>query len=65
MKISNYKRCAFVLRLNPFEIGIIVFLRTFTPWVILLQIDPASSDEPETVYESCYKTKDIFIFAWF
>jgi len=32
--------------------------------VILLQVDPASSDEPETVCEGCYETEDISIFAW-
>jgi hypothetical protein len=32
--------------------------------VILLQVDPASSDEPETVYEGCYEIKDTSIFAW-
>ncbi len=32
--------------------------------VILLQIDPASGDEPETICEGCYKTKDTSIFAW-
>jgi hypothetical protein len=32
--------------------------------VILLQVDPASSDEPKTIYESCYETKDTSIFAW-
>ncbi len=32
--------------------------------VILLQVDPASGDEPETVCESCYETEDTFIFAW-
>jgi hypothetical protein len=31
--------------------------------VILLQVDLASNDEPETIYEGCYETKDIFIFA--
>ncbi len=31
--------------------------------VILLQIDPASGDEPETVYEGCYETEDTSIFA--
>jgi hypothetical protein len=35
--------------------------RTF---VILLQVNPASSDESETVCESCYETENIFIFAW-
>jgi hypothetical protein len=33
--------------------------------VILLQVDLASGDEPETVYEGCYKTEDASIFAWF
>jgi hypothetical protein len=32
--------------------------------VILLQVDPDSSDEPETVYEGCYETEDTSIFAW-
>ncbi len=32
--------------------------------VILLQVDPVSSDEPETVCEGCYETEDTFIFAW-
>ncbi len=32
--------------------------------VILLQVDPASGDEPETVCEGYYKTKDTSIFAW-
>jgi hypothetical protein len=32
--------------------------------VILLQVDPTSGDEPETICEGCYKTEDTFIFAW-
>ncbi len=32
--------------------------------MILLQVDPASSDEFETVCEGCYETKDKSIFAW-
>jgi hypothetical protein len=32
--------------------------------MILLQIDPISDDEPETIYEGCYKTKNTSIFAW-
>ncbi len=31
--------------------------------VILLQVDPASGDEPETVCESCYETEDTSIFT--
>jgi hypothetical protein len=32
--------------------------------VILLQVDLASGDEPETVCEGCYETEDTSIFAW-
>ncbi|CAM6053724.1 unnamed protein product [Sphagnum tenellum] len=32
--------------------------------VILLQVDPASGDEIETVCESCYETEDNSIIAW-
>jgi len=32
--------------------------------VILLEVEPASDDEPETVYEGCYETKDTSIFVW-
>jgi hypothetical protein len=32
--------------------------------VILLQVDPASGDEPEIVCEGCYETEDTSTFAW-
>ncbi len=32
--------------------------------VILLQVDPASGDEFETICEGCYETEDTSIFAW-
>ncbi len=32
--------------------------------VILLQVDPASGDKPETVYEGYYEIEDTSIFAW-
>jgi hypothetical protein len=32
--------------------------------VILLQVDPASGDEPETICEGCYETENTSIFAW-
>ncbi len=32
--------------------------------MILLQVDPVSGDEPETVCEGYYEIEDIFIFAW-
>jgi hypothetical protein len=36
----------------------------FRTLVILLQVDPASSDESKTVYEGCYETENTSIFAW-
>jgi len=33
--------------------------------MILLQVDPISDDELETVCEGCYETENISIFAWF
>jgi hypothetical protein len=33
--------------------------------VILLQVDPASDDELETVYQACYEIEDTSIFTWF
>jgi hypothetical protein len=33
--------------------------------VILLQVDLTFGDEPKTIYEGCYETKDTSIFAWF
>ncbi len=32
--------------------------------MILLQVDPTFGDEPEIVYEDCYKTENNFIFTW-
>ncbi len=32
--------------------------------VILLQVDIASNDEPETIYEGYYETEDTSIFTW-
>jgi hypothetical protein len=32
--------------------------------VILLQVDLASGDDPETICEGCYETEDTSIFAW-
>jgi hypothetical protein len=33
--------------------------------VILLQVDLTFGDEPETVYEGCYESKDTSTFVWF
>jgi hypothetical protein len=62
MKNPNLERCALILKSNPLE-SLLYFVE-FRTQVILLQVDPASSDEPETVCEGCYETKDISIFAW-
>jgi hypothetical protein len=32
--------------------------------VILLQVNLAFGDEPETVYEGCYEIENTSIFAW-
>jgi hypothetical protein len=32
---------------------------------ILLQVNPVSGDEPETICEGCYEIEDTSIFAWF
>jgi hypothetical protein len=37
----------------------------FCTLVILLQVNPTSGDELETICESCYKIEDNSIFAWF
>jgi hypothetical protein len=36
----------------------------FHTLVILLQVDFVFSDEPETVCEGCYETKNTSIFTW-
>jgi hypothetical protein len=50
--------------LNHFELGTIVSFRILAPWWSCCKSTPASGDEPKTVYEGCYETKDIFIFTW-
>jgi hypothetical protein len=37
----------------------------FRTLVILLQVNPISSDELETICEDCYEIEDTFIFTWF
>ncbi len=32
--------------------------------VILLQVNPASGDEPEIICEGCYEIEDTSIFTW-
>ncbi len=33
--------------------------------MILLQVDPTSSDKPKIVYEGCFEIEYTSIFAWF
>jgi hypothetical protein len=40
-----------------------IFLNSCT-LVILLQIDPAFGDEPETICEGYYEIENTFILAW-
>jgi hypothetical protein len=53
-----------VLKLNPLELGSILFFLNSHTLVILLQVDPTFGDKPEIVCEGCYKTKDTSIFTW-
>jgi hypothetical protein len=53
------------LEIEPLRAWYYCISANFRTLVILLQVDPASGDELETIYEGCYKTEDTFIFAWF
>jgi hypothetical protein len=53
------------LEIKPFRAWYYCISSNSRTLVILLQIDPAFGDEPKTVYEGCYETADISIFAWF
>ncbi len=52
------------LEVDPFRAWYYRIFPNSRTLVILLQVDPASSDEAEIVCESCYETKDTSIFAW-
>jgi hypothetical protein len=54
-----------VLKLNPFELGTIAFLRTFTPWWFCCKSISLSYNEPKIDYEVYYETENTYIFAWF
>jgi len=53
------------LEVEPLRAWYYRIFPNFRTLVILLQVDPTSSDEPETVYESYYETENTFIFMWF
>jgi hypothetical protein len=61
--ITRIARCAFVLKSIPVKFGTTTFPQTYAPGD-LLQVDPTSSDEPKTVCEGCYETKNTSIFTW-
>ncbi len=50
--------------INPFRAWYYHISSNFCTLVILLQVDPASGDEPKIVYEGGYETEDTSIFAW-
>ncbi len=65
MKIFNYEKCAFVLKVEPLRAWYYQFFSNFRTLVILLQVDLVYGNEPKIVYEGFYKIKDTLIFAWF
>ncbi len=58
------KVCA-PLQVDPLRAWYYRISPNFCTLVILLQINLASSDEPETVCEGFYEIEDTSIFAWF
>ncbi len=52
------------LEVNPLRTWYYYISPNFRTLVILLQVDPISGDEPETICEGCYETKNDSIFAW-
>jgi hypothetical protein len=52
------------LEVEPFQAWYYHISLNFRTLVILLQIDLAFGDEPETVCESYYETKDTSISTW-
>jgi hypothetical protein len=52
------------LEVNPLRTWYYCISPNFRTLVILLQIDPISGDELETICEGCYETKNASIFAW-
>jgi hypothetical protein len=63
MKSLHREKCTH-LEVDPPQAWYYRIFPNFRTLVILLQVDPASGDEPETVCEGYYETKDTSIFAW-
>jgi len=59
------RKMRFRLKVNPPQAWYYRISPNSHTLMILLQVDPASNDEPETVYEGCYEIIDTSIFAWF
>jgi hypothetical protein len=53
------------LEVEPSRVWYYHISLNFCTLVILLQVNLAFNDEPETVCEGYYETKDTSIFAWF
>jgi len=51
------------LQIEPPQAWYYCISRNSRTLVILLQVDPTSGDEPETIYEGCYEIEDTSIFA--
>ncbi len=60
----NLKEVCVHLEVDPPRAWYYRISSNFRTLVILLQVDPAFGDEPETIYEGCYETEDTSIFAW-
>ncbi len=52
------------LEVEPLRVWYYRILPNSHTLVILLQVDPAFSDELETICEGCYETEDTSIFVW-
>ncbi len=52
------------LEVNPLQSWYYHIYPNSRTLVILLQVNPAFGDKPETIYEGCYETKNTTIFAW-
>jgi len=63
MKNSNLKRCA-RLEVEPPRAWYHRISLNSRTMVILLQVNLAFGDEPETNCEGCYETEDTSIFVW-
>jgi hypothetical protein len=65
MKTLHRKRCALVLKVDPPQAWYYRISPNSRTLVILLQVDLASGDKPETLCEGYYETEDTSIFAWY